>query len=177
MLYIWGKIKLLPQWCHMASLNLANPGSVTIQDSNKWIGFANITFKIIATSARGQWFNPHSILKLYMDGLVQDCSNSSALAMELLQSCTKPLILCWPIYYANSSSDNIITKFFYPMQYFNLIPKLWNKLHHSSYISWKMPFFSENDSYYIFFNWMIFLFVLEIIYEHTNRFWKKMILP
>ena len=26
----------------------------------------------------------------YMDALVQDCSNSSALAMELLQSCTKP---------------------------------------------------------------------------------------
>ena len=25
-----------------------------------------------------------------MDGLMQDCSNSSALAMELLQSCTKP---------------------------------------------------------------------------------------
>ena len=28
----------------------------------------------------------------YIDGLVQDCSNSSALAMELLQSCTKPLM-------------------------------------------------------------------------------------
>ena len=26
----------------------------------------------------------------YIDGLVQDCSNSSALALELLQSCTKP---------------------------------------------------------------------------------------
>ena len=26
----------------------------------------------------------------YIDGLVQDCCNSSALAMELLQSCTKP---------------------------------------------------------------------------------------
>ena len=26
----------------------------------------------------------------YFDGLVQDCSNSSALAVELLQSCTKP---------------------------------------------------------------------------------------
>ena len=26
----------------------------------------------------------------YVDGLVQDCSNSSALALELLQSCTKP---------------------------------------------------------------------------------------
>ena len=27
---------------------------------------------------------------LHVDGLVQDCSNSSALALELLQSCTKP---------------------------------------------------------------------------------------
>ena len=27
---------------------------------------------------------------VYIDGLVQDCSNSNALAMELLQSCTKP---------------------------------------------------------------------------------------
>ena len=27
-----------------------------------------------------------------MDSLVQNCSNSSVLAMELLQSCTKPLI-------------------------------------------------------------------------------------
>ena len=29
---------------------------------------------------------------VHIDGLVQDCSNSSALAMELLQSCTKPSI-------------------------------------------------------------------------------------
>ena len=29
-----------------------------------------------------------------IDGLVQDCSNSSVLAMELLQSCAKPLTLC-----------------------------------------------------------------------------------
>ena len=28
----------------------------------------------------------------YFDGLAQDCSNSSAIAVELLQSCTKPLI-------------------------------------------------------------------------------------
>ena len=27
-----------------------------------------------------------------INGLVQDCSNSSANALELLQSCTKPLI-------------------------------------------------------------------------------------
>ena len=30
----------------------------------------------------------------YIDGLMQDCIKSSALAMELLQSCTKPLIYC-----------------------------------------------------------------------------------
>ena len=29
---------------------------------------------------------------IYIDGLVQDCSNSIALAMELLQSCTEPSI-------------------------------------------------------------------------------------
>ena len=29
---------------------------------------------------------------VYINGLVQDCSNSSALAMELLQSCTNSLI-------------------------------------------------------------------------------------
>ena len=28
----------------------------------------------------------------YIDGLLQDCSNSIANALELLQSCTKPLI-------------------------------------------------------------------------------------
>ena len=28
----------------------------------------------------------------YMDGLEQDCSNSSSLAMELLNSCARPLI-------------------------------------------------------------------------------------
>ena len=29
-------------------------------------------------------------IRVYIDGLVQDCSNSIALAMELLQLCTKP---------------------------------------------------------------------------------------
>ena len=33
--------------------------------------------------------------KLYIDALVQDCSNSIANAIELLQSCTKPSILCF----------------------------------------------------------------------------------
>ena len=33
------------------------------------------------------------LVESYFDGLTQDCSNSSALAMELLQSCTNPKIL------------------------------------------------------------------------------------
>ena len=32
--------------------------------------------------------------KIPINGLVQDCSNSSALAMELLQPSTKPSIYC-----------------------------------------------------------------------------------
>ena len=41
----------------------------------------------------------------YIDGLVQDCSNSGALAMGLLQSCTKPLICIFnvDIYYYNAN--------------------------------------------------------------------------
>ena len=38
------------------------------------------------------WDALGSIYLFHIDGLVQDCSNSSALAMELLQSCTKPSI-------------------------------------------------------------------------------------
>ena len=33
----------------------------------------------------------------YIDGLAQDCSNSSALAMELLQSCAKSSIYSWHV--------------------------------------------------------------------------------
>ena len=32
-------------------------------------------------------------LSIQINGLVQDCSNSSALALELLQSCTKPSMI------------------------------------------------------------------------------------
>ena len=34
-------------------------------------------------------------MRRYIDGLVQNYSNSSALAMDLLQPCTKPSIWCW----------------------------------------------------------------------------------
>ena len=38
-------------------------------------------------------------LEGYIEGLVQDCSNSSALEMELLQSCTKPSIYVYKCIY------------------------------------------------------------------------------
>ena len=48
----------------------------------------------------------------HINGLVQDCSNSSANALELLQSCTKPSVsfwLCWQLppvwgYHMNTNS-------------------------------------------------------------------------
>ena len=48
-----------------------------------------------------------------MDSLEQDCSNSSALAMELLQACTKP-----SNYYNDNQTNISITK---PCGYFYTI--------------------------------------------------------
>ena len=41
-----------------------------------------------------------NVIKNHIDGLVQDCSNSIAFAMELLQSCNKPLIYWYCLYLA-----------------------------------------------------------------------------
>ena len=48
------------------------------------------------------WLN--RIQNSQVDGLVQDCSNSSALAMELLQSCTKPSKWLISIWWIDSAS-------------------------------------------------------------------------
>ena len=48
---------------------------------------------------------------VYINGLVQDCSNSIANALELLQSCTKPLILCYVTMYCTfvlAPGDNVV---------------------------------------------------------------------
>ena len=53
------------------------------------------------TMTHKEWRSYFELIKdrLYINGLVQDCSNSSALAMELLQSCTNPSIsLSWVSY-------------------------------------------------------------------------------
>ena len=44
-----------------------------------------------------QWLYTIILAHVHTDGFVQDCSNSSALAVELLQSCTKPSISYQPL--------------------------------------------------------------------------------
>ena len=50
-----------------------------VLDSHKWEGPPDT-------------YITYHIYNVYIDGLVQDCSNSSALAMASLQSCTEPSI-------------------------------------------------------------------------------------
>ena len=58
------------------------------------LGFKySCTIKVIKIAA--PWGRIPKFIFLSHDGLVQDCSNSSALAMQLLQSCTKPSIWPW----------------------------------------------------------------------------------
>ena len=45
---------------------------------------------VVNTTVQYVPWNMHMI-SIYIDGLVQDCSNSSVLAMELLQSCSSHL--------------------------------------------------------------------------------------
>ena len=52
---------------------------------------------------------PHTSQRAcYIDGLVQDCGNRSALAMELLQSWTKPSILC-----QNAAQQQMLRKVYF----------------------------------------------------------------
>ena len=47
------------------------------------------------------------VFQYHIDGLVQDCSNSIANALELLQSCTKPSIWTWKL---TSIENSIVEK-------------------------------------------------------------------
>ena len=56
----------------------------------------HIQFAISAESADELALLHMISVQHYTAGLVQDCRIPSALAMEILQSCTKPLISCFP---------------------------------------------------------------------------------
>ena len=52
--------------------------------------FANVVWKMAAILSRPQCVNEKGFAVTHIDGSVQDCSIPSALANEILQSCTKP---------------------------------------------------------------------------------------
>ena len=54
--------------------------------------------------------NGYNSSKFDIDGLVQDCSNSIANALELLQSCTKPSILWRPVTWPRIRSHRSVTR-------------------------------------------------------------------
>ena len=56
-------------------------------------GFGQASKMAIENIDIGRWCQRAQ--SLHIDGLVRDCSISSALAMEILQSCTEPLIFSW----------------------------------------------------------------------------------
>ena len=59
-------------------------------------------------------YKGHTLGKIWVpnhvDGLLQDCSNSSASAMELLQSCAKPSICPWDTILQRKKNNNWLGK-------------------------------------------------------------------
>ena len=88
----WEKSALVEvmAWCHLATSHYLN----------QWWPCSIPYYGII----RGLWVNPLRPNNIYINGFVQDCSNSIANAMELMQSCAKPLI-CFNKH-TNAVSDN-----------------------------------------------------------------------
>ena len=70
---------------------LVNVKLIIRQYIRKTINFLNF-LQNFPYNAAIKKVNIDDTLKLHMYGLMQDCSNFSVLAMELLQSCTEPLI-------------------------------------------------------------------------------------
>ena len=65
---------------------------VWVRSSLRYTQYGDQFGVFIANYQRPHYWRP--ILRTHIDGWAQDFSNSSALAIELLQSCTKPSILC-----------------------------------------------------------------------------------
>ena len=75
--------------------------TVHISPLSRGVYFVNIFDKAERIMKR-----PYSTSQCYIDGLVQDCSNSSALALELLQSCTKPWMSCCIVTFLSLNHKN-----------------------------------------------------------------------
>ena len=91
--WLYIRESLLPLW---------NPGTVTMPFHLRRCG-PEIIMQSVHHGSQHTWHNHCIFYILHIDGLVQDCSHSSALAMELLQACIKPLIYTW-----NYTCNNIL---------------------------------------------------------------------
>ena len=87
--FVWG--------IHRGPVNSPHKWPVT----QKMFPFDDVIMSWWSVFSAHCWATGFSCKAHDIDGLVQYCSNSSALAMELLQSCTKPplciVIVCCPI--------------------------------------------------------------------------------
>ena len=74
---------------------------IDIEDVDSFVGhevsLVAITLEMEKQNTNVQSWCIYTSDIIYIDDLVQNCSNSIANALELLQSCTKPLIWKWLI--------------------------------------------------------------------------------
>ena len=121
--------KCLPEtsgtlWIHLGALSnqrcsLATGCGITVPNHSKMYRGAN---RSVCTYFLDMCTNRVN----HFDGLVQDCSNSSALAMELLQSCTKPSICkhSGHQFLSGSLSEGSLNCFYYYFFFFNFFQTL-----------------------------------------------------
>ena len=76
----------------LSALTISHAGFFCIED--EWVTVDNTG--IVAKNIKGNIVPGFSLdtKRNNVDGGVQECGNSSALALELLQSCTKPSMYC-----------------------------------------------------------------------------------
>ena len=87
----------VPSWCAlMSSVGLNNEfwmvtllKKKTDKNADLQCVFLDILFQMLLLAVG------RPLLKNHINGIMQDCSDSTANALELLQSCTKPSILYW----------------------------------------------------------------------------------
>ena len=88
----------------------------------------------LSTCTLQRWIALRRVVSSYIDGLVHDCSISSANALEILQSCTKPSILPWKWLIKLGTIDTHgfpRTKLFVRKYYLRHVNRQWLDIPHS----------------------------------------------
>ena len=102
----------------------------------------------------------HNSTRPYIAGLVQDCSNSIANALELLQSCTKPAIYALLLHLFIAA----ISSFMFTWMWHWVIYLLWNELIYSL-----APGISECESENVNFNLVLLIDFFRFSHDNAPR--------